>query len=260
MNTPQHLVKNRHDGRVLELVLNRPDRLNALNVGLKQDLVDAFTEAGNDPEVGAVVLTGAGDRAFAAGQDLEESKDFDPSDVDAWIESFENLYNAILGCPKPVVAALNGYAVGSGLQLAMVCDIRIGATTARIGMPEIDDGIPCITGTWSLYDAIGRSRTIDLILTGRMVEAEEALTWGVLSQVVAPEDLNAEAIALAARLAAKPAVAVRLNKQRMRELLGTHWESSVAAAKASHNEAYSTGVPQQLMEDFLARRRQGRTV
>jgi enoyl-CoA hydratase/carnithine racemase len=126
-------------------------------------------------------------------------------------------------------------------------------------MPEIDDGIPCITGTWTLYELIGRGRTTDLVLSGRMIDAAEALQWGVVSEVVPAEQLAGAAAALAARLGAKPAAAMRLNKQWLRELLISHLPAAEEYAKRAHGEAFSSGEPQRLMADFLAKRAAGRS-
>src|SRR2546422_103917 len=121
---------------------------------MRQELASAFEALDVDSAVTAVVLTGAGDRAFAAGQDLNEASDFRPESIEDWIDSFNHLYSAIQVFNKASVAAINGYALGAAFQLALLCDIRIASEKARFGMPEIDDGIPCITGTWTLYEVI----------------------------------------------------------------------------------------------------------
>lgn len=254
----QVLLSNEHGG-VLEVQMNRPERLNALSAALKSQLAEAFRNAQRDPSIGAVLLTGAGDRAFAAGQDLREAELFSVEAIGQWIDSFHDLYSAVLECDKPTIAAINGYAVGAAFQLALLCDIRVIASHAKLGMPEIDDGIPCITGTWTLYEAIGRTRTAELILTGRMITADEALQWGLVTEVTSAEQLMPRARLWAQRLAGKPAAAVSLNKARLRSLLERERESGERFAKEAHAKAYATGVPQQKMADFLARRREGRS-
>jgi enoyl-CoA hydratase/carnithine racemase len=129
------LLVTEHDNGVIMAVINRPDRLNALSTNVKNDLVDLFHWADGSSEVRSVVLTGAGDRAFAAGQDLSEAKDFTPDVIDGWINSFHQLYSAVIECRKPTIAAINGYAVGAAFQLAMLCDLRIASDAARFGMP-----------------------------------------------------------------------------------------------------------------------------
>ena len=253
------LLIERHADGVVEVVINRPQRLNALSTQVKNELVHFFRGANAAADVAAIVLTGGGERAFAAGQDLSEAKDYTPDLIAGWIDSFHHLYSAVLECEKPTVAAVNGYAVGAGFQLLMLCDIRLAADHARFGMPEVDDAIPCITGTWTLYNTIGHARTADLVLTGRMIDAEQALSWGLVKEVVERSALRARAVELATDLARKPAVAVRLNKARLRWLLERERDSAEEFAKVAHAEAYGTGLPQQKMADFLARRREGRS-
>lgn len=241
------------------MAINNPKRLNALSAQTKAELAAFFRQASGDADVRAVVLTGAGDRAFASGQDLSEAKDFSAEHVAGWIDSFHALYSAVLYCDKPTVAAANGYAVGAGFQLLMLCDLRIAGVNARFGMPEIDDAIPCITGTWTLYDTIGHSRTADLVLTGRMISADEARQWGIVSEVVDPSSLQDRSLELATTLARKPEVAVRLNKTRLRVLLERERDAAESYARLAHAEAFKTGLPQQRMTEFLSRRRQGRS-
>jgi enoyl-CoA hydratase/carnithine racemase len=253
------LLLSRHPEGVLEVVINRPERMNALSAKVKSGLTEVFSAANDDHGIASIILRGAGDRAFAAGQDLAEAKDFSPDVISSWIDSFHELYSSVLHCEKPTIAAVNGYAVGAGFQLAMLCDLRIAGDSARFGMPEVDDAIPCITGTWTLYDTLGHSRTADLVLTGRMIDAEEARSWGIVREVVDHAVLPSRAVELATALAQKPAIALRLNKARLRWLLERERESAEAFARTAHREAYETGLPQQKMADFLARRREGRS-
>jgi enoyl-CoA hydratase/carnithine racemase len=243
---------------VADVVLNRPERLNALSHRMREELIDAFRTLDAAGEVRAVLVTGAGDRAFAAGQDLDEAQRFDEDAIESWIEEWTALYRAVLAMDTPTVAAVNGYAVGAAFQLAAVCDIRIAAENARFGMPEIDDAIPCITGTWSLYQLIGRGRIADLILTGRMIDAEEALAWGLVSRVVPSRSLREEARALAASLAAKSAAARRLNKQFLARLACDRLTEFEDYAKDAHRAAFRSGEPQEAMGRFLARQAAGR--
>jgi len=263
MEAPRHsrgdLLIEALEGGVARVVINRPQSLNAISRQLREDLVQVFGELDRDPQVSAIVLTGAGGRAFAAGQDLSEALSFDGSSAAEWIDEWRALYDCVLSLSKPTVAAVDGYAVGAGFQLALVCDLRLASERARFGMPEIDDGIPCITGTWTLYELIGRGRTTDLVLSGRMIDAAEALQWGVVSQVVPAERLAGAAAALAARLGAKPAAAMRLNKRWLRDLLLSHLPAAEEYAKRAHGEAFGSGEPQRLMADFLAKRAAGRS-
>jgi enoyl-CoA hydratase/carnithine racemase len=246
-------------GAVALVTINRPRRLNALAQRTRRDILSAMRSLGVDSAVGAVVLTGAGERAFAAGQDLAEAQDFDQESIDAWIDQWDELYDGVAGLGKPVIAAVNGYAVGAGLQLALVCDLRIAADNARFGMPEIDDAIPCITGTWALYEAIGRARTTELVLTGRMLDAREALQWGLVNRVVGRDQLIDVAVELAGALAAKPRTAMRLNKQWLHRCVMEDFAATKQFAKRAHREAFASGEPQAAMANFLAKRREGRS-
>lgn len=261
MGTPQYadiLVEQRPDG-VAVVTINRPERLNAFSRVTRSELRHALQALDGQSAIGAIVLTGAGARAFAAGQDLAEAQQFDADRAKQWIDEWGALYDAMLSLTKPCIAAVNGYAVGAGFQVALMCDLRIAAEHARFGMPEVDDAIPCITGTWSLYNLIGHAHTADLILSGRMLSAEEALDWGIVARVVADGDLHSDALATARRLAAKPRTAVRLNKQWLRTLLMHQFDETVAFAKQAHAEAFRSGEPREAMAAFLAKRDAGRS-
>lgn len=240
-------------GAVRILRLNRPRVLNAINQEMRRDLATALTAANRDDAAGCIILTGAGDRAFAAGQDLEEAREFTAERARQWIDEFDTVYNALRLADKPSIAAINGYAVGAGFQIALLADLRIAADTARAGMPEINDAIPCITGTWTLWDIIGRSRTADLVLTGRLLDAQEALAWGLFNRVVPAVDLMTT-MQLAAELAAKPRTAARLNKERWRNLTQAATDEALRFAKYAHATAFASGEPRAAMEAFLAKR------
>jgi enoyl-CoA hydratase/carnithine racemase len=253
------LVERTREEGVAVVTLDREDKLNALAHQTRAELAEALSELGAETGVRAIVLKGSGNRAFCAGADLNESKTFAGDDVTDWIDSYDDLYSAVLDCDAPTVAAIDGYAVGSGLQLALLCDLRVATYRARLGMPEIDDAVPCITGTWTLYDLVGRARTTELILTGRLVNADEALAWGLVNAVVPEDELMDEAMALASTLARKPRTAIRLNKERLRTLLRRDHEDTISFAKAAHAHAYGTGEPQEAMAHFLAGRRDDRS-
>lgn len=246
------------DCGVAEITINRPERLNALSHRVREELKAVLTELESRDDTGAVVITGMGDRAFAAGQDLAEAQLFTAESAAGWVDHWREVFDAVLRFPKPTVAAVNGYAVGAGFQLALVCDLRVASERARFGMPEIDDGIPCITGTWTLYELIGRGRSLDLVLTGRMLSAAEALDWGIVSRVVSHEKVRAAARSLAETLAAKPGTAMRLNKSWYRQLLLERLTPAEHYAKRAHTEAFASGEPQVKMAEFLTKRATGR--
>ncbi len=221
---------------------------------MRRQLIQALVAMENDTGVGAVVLTGAGDRAFGAGQDLEESSSFDADRSEQWVAEWEHLYDALRSLTKPVVAALNGVAVGSAFQVALLCDFRIGHSGVRMGQPEIDVGIPSTTGPWIMREHLGLARTIDLTLTGRLMDAKECSALGIINDIVPAAEVLSASVELARKLAAKPPVAMRLNKQRFREMTQVGFRECLEAGVRNQREAYGSGEPARMMTAFLAER------
>ena len=240
-------------GDVALITLNRPKALNAWHRPMRQMLMAALKAGEADAAVRALVLTGQGE-AFSAGQDLHEAMDFDPDRAAEWIVEWEALYDLIRSLSKPLIAALNGVAAGSAFQVALLCDFRIGHAGVRMGQPEIDSGIASTTGPWIMREMIGLARTIDLTLTGRMMDAEECRSIGLINRLVARERVLAEALALAGELAAKPPVAMRLNKQRFREVTEAGFRDCLEAGMRIQRESFATGEPARMMEEFFAQR------
>jgi enoyl-CoA hydratase len=198
------------DGSVLILTLNRPKVLNALNVETLDALSRAIDAARGDAGVRVIVITGAGDRSFVAGADINELAAQTPVDGREHARRGQALFDRIERLGKPVIAAINGFALGGGCELAMACTIRLAADTARLGQPEINLGlIPGYAGSQRLPRLVGRGRALELLLTGNPVTADEAWRIGLVNKVVPAADLMAEARGLAQALAAKAPVAVR---------------------------------------------------
>jgi len=242
-------------GVVRRITLNRPDRLNAWNKEMRDELIAALDGAEAETAVRAIVLTGAGDRAFGAGQDLNESKGFDAARAGLWMAEWKALYNRFRLGAKPIVAALNGLAAGSAFQVALLCDFRVAHAGVTLGQPEIKAGIPTVTGNWIMREMIGLARTVDLTLTGRMLDAEEAFAFGLISRLVAEDQVQAVALALAEELAAQPPGAMRLDRQRLAEVTQAGFDDAMEAGTRIQTEAYASGEPQAMMEDFFAARR-----
>lgn len=243
------------EGPVFKITLNRPQVLNAWNAAMREELIDALTEAEDNDVVRAVILTGAGDRAFGAGQDLNETKTFDADRAEVWIGEWEKLYVRFRTLSKPIIAALNGVAAGSAFQVALLCDLRIGHAGVRMGQPEINSGIPSTTGPWIMREMLGMARTIDLTLTGRLMNADEAERIGLINRLVPQDKVAEEATKLALELASKPPVAMRLDRQRFREMTEAGLQDALSAGIRIQREAYATGEPARMMEAFLAKRR-----
>jgi len=247
-------IEVRKEDNIGIITLNRPEKLNAWHKPMRDELVDALKNFENNQNIRAIILTGAGDRAFCAGQDLGEAKTFDPDRAEEWIEEWRVVYGLLISLSKPLVAALNGVAAGSGFQVALLTDIRIGHPGVKMGQPEINSGIASITGPWIMKEMLGRSRTIELALTGRMMDAEECYRIGLIHKLVPQEKLMSETFSIARLLASKPPVAMRLTKQRFREVTEKGLEDVLEAAARIHREGYATGEPQAVMKKFLEQR------
>ncbi|NND45735.1 MAG: enoyl-CoA hydratase [Xanthomonadales bacterium] len=203
-------VRSRAADGVLTLTINREDKLNALNRAVLEALHDAFTDAARRPDIRCVVLTGAGRRAFAAGADVGEIRALEQDQVEAFVDFGHELMNSIENLGKPVIAAIHGYALGGGCELALACTLRIASTEAQIGLPEIGLGlIPGYGGTQRLSRLAGRGRALHLMLTGKPIKAEQALQWGILNEVVEPDALDDTVQALAGRLARSAPLAMQ---------------------------------------------------
>jgi len=198
------------DGSVASLTVNRPKVLNALNLQTLDELRRAILDLKHDDTVRAVILTGAGDKSFVAGADINELAVQTPTSGREHAVRGQHVLDLIEHMGKPVIAAINGYALGGGCELAMACTMRIAADTAKLGQPEINLGImPGYAGTQRLARIAGRGRALELLLTGEQISAQEAHRLGLVNRVVPAASLMAEAKALASALAGKAPVAVR---------------------------------------------------
>ena len=203
------LLIDTQDG-IRTITVNRPDKLNALNSATLDALHQAFDEAAADAAVRVVVLTGAGEKAFVAGADISEMNGLTPVEGRDFSLRGQRMMRRIERMPKPVIAAINGLALGGGLELAMCCHLRIAADTAKVGQPEINLGlIPGFGGSQRLLRLAGRAATLELCLTGAPIGAERARELGIVNRVVAAADLQAETMKLAGQLANAAPLALR---------------------------------------------------
>ena len=216
--TYENLIVERKDG-VGIIAINRPKALNALSRGTVAELARAIEELAAADSVRAIVLTGAGEKAFVAGADISEFNTLQSAEeAAAYARAGQEVLNRIEHLPKPVIAAINGYALGGGCELAMACDIRLAADTARLGQPEINLGIiPGYGGTQRLPRLVGRGTAKLLVLVGDAITADEALRIGLVDAVVPAAELMDKALELAGKLASKAPVALRLCKQAINE-------------------------------------------
>ena len=198
------------EGAVAVVTVNRPKVLNALNIATLDELAATMRQLQRDESVRCVIVTGAGEKSFIAGADINELAALTPTAGREHARAGQAVFDIIEQLGKPVIAAINGYALGGGCELAMACTIRIAADTARLGQPEINLGIiPGYGGTQRLARLIGAGRALELLLTGEQIGAAEAYRLGLVNRVVPAADLMAEAHRLAAAIAAKAPVAVR---------------------------------------------------
>jgi enoyl-CoA hydratase len=192
------------------VTINRPEKLNALNDRTVEELEQAFTAIGSEPSVRGVILTGAGEKAFVAGADIGELSTQSPVDGRERSLRGQRVLDRIEGLGKPVIAAVNGFALGGGCELAMACHLRVASENAKLGTPEVKLGIMCgYAGTQRLSRLVGKGRALELLLTGEMVDAQEAHRIGLVNKVVAKDQLLAETEALLRKMLANGPVSLR---------------------------------------------------
>lgn len=217
----EHLAVRRHD-TVAELVLDRPEAHNALSTAMAREVVAACAALSADPAVRAVVLTSASAKAFCVGADLKERNSYSDADLMRQRPVFRAAFGAVLDLPVPSIAAVHGFALGGGYELALSCDLIVADDTAVVGLPEVSVGvIPGGGGTQLLPRRVGYARAAELIFTGRRVEAAEALALGLVDRVVPAGESRTAALGLAADIAANSPVGVRNAKRALRRSLGS---------------------------------------
>jgi len=209
------ILVEKHDG-VATLTINRPDKLNALNSQVHLEGVAALEELRDDEEVRVVVITGAGEKSFIAGADISEFAGKTPVTQRAVFQN-KTLFNSIDSFPKPVIAMINGFCLGGGCELSLACDIRIASENAKIGQPEINLGIiPGGGGTQRLTRLIGEGKSMEMILTGDMIDANSALELGLVNHVFSPEELKEKTMKMAGKIASKSPIALQMGKEAVK--------------------------------------------
>ena len=253
MSAFETLLIEPHPGAVV-IRLNRPAALNALNGALMDELATALDEAEADPRVLAIVITGS-DKAFAAGADIKEMapRTYAQNVAEDFIT---RNWERTASCRKPVIAAVAGYALGGGCELAMMCDIIIAADNARFGQPEITIGIvPGAGGSQRLTRSVGKAKAMDLILTGRMIDAEEAERIGLVSRVVPLASLMEEALAVAAKLASLPPLGVITAKALVQAAFETPMSQGIRQERQAFHAMFALNDQKEGMAAFLEKRK-----
>jgi len=227
------------DGGVATITLTRPP-MNALSIQMQQEIAHASRELGSRPNVRAVILYG-GPKLFAAGADVKEMAGMTYQDMVRASVGLQDAFTAVTRIPQPTIAAVTGYALGGGCELAMCCDLRIAADDAKLGQPEILLGIiPGAGGTQRLPRLVGLSRAKEIILTGRFVAADEALSIGLVNRVVPAADTYSAAVELATRLANGPALAMRAAKEAIDRGIETDLETGLAIERLQFSALFAT--------------------
>lgn len=247
------MIKTATDGRVATITLDRPEALNALNTQLMEELVEAASGFDGDPGIGAIIITG-NERAFAAGADIKELAVQDYSSM--YASDFFAPWDRFAKLRTPKIAAVSGYALGGGCELAMMCDIILAADNAKFGQPEVKIGcIPGIGGTQRLTRLIGRARAMDLILTGRMVDAAEAYALGLVSRVVPSAELMNVAQETAATIAGYAKDITMMARACVAQAEETTLGAGIAFERQMYHALYGQSSQQEGMTAFLEKRK-----
>ncbi len=253
MNAPPR-IRVEHAGDTARVVIDNAHKANALDSALLDALRETFEGFAADPPR-AVILSGAGDKAFAGGADLRELGALKVDTARSFITRVHAACDAVRRCPAPVIARLRGYALGAGLELAASCDIRIASDDAVFGMPEVRFGIPSVVEAALLPRLIGRGRAAWFLLTGRNIDARTALEWGLVERIVPIAALDAEIESTVAAIREMDAAAVREQKRLLAFWDERPLSEGIAESIDALARSYSDGVPNRLIGGFLAARR-----
>jgi len=244
-------IKLEQQGNVGVMTINRPEALNALNTEVLSDIKKALDEIEANDDIYVVVLTGEG-RSFVAGADIAQMRDFGAVDAKAFGDAGNSVFLRIENFAKPVIAAVNGFALGGGCELSMACDIRIASEKAKFGQPEVGLGItPGFGGTQRLPRIVGIGKAMELILSAKVISAAEAKEIGLVNQVVAPEELMPTALALATTIASQAQIAVRASKQCIRRGVQTDISTAVTYEALAFGVCCDTEDQYDAMDAFV---------
>jgi len=249
------VVEFETSGDVALITLNRPDKLNAINDDVLHGLLDAVDAVGRDDAVGAAVLSGRG-RAFSAGGDIEAMSGMDEEEFAGTISRYMRVSAAFRACPKPVVAAIHGYALAGGFELALMCDVRFAATGTQFGLPDTPLGLSPTSGmTYLLPRVVGLGRAMYLTLNAESIDAEEAERIGFVNRITAPEALLPEAEAFAHRVASYPRVGVAWTKLGFHRALDGPFEAATRSEEEGELACFRSAETRERFRGFLDRKR-----
>ncbi len=253
MATEQVVLKN-IDGHVATLTINRPEKLNALNIATLARMVEELNDLAANDDIRVVILTGAGEKSFVAGADIAEFEGRSPVDQFR-VMTDSSAFLAVDQFPKPIIAAINGFCLGGGCELALACDIRIASEKAKLGQPEINLGLlPGGGGTQRLPRLVGMGAALKMLYTGDFIRADEAHRIGLVDEVVPPDQLEARAKELANTIASKSPVALRLIKQAVRTSARTSLDEGLKQEVTLFSLAFASEDKKEGVDAFLNKR------
>jgi enoyl-CoA hydratase len=244
---------------ILILTINRQQNYNSWTSALRDEMARKLLAANSDDAIRGAIITGAGDKAFCSGQHLPELEEFeDGSKIVEWLARLTHCYDAVRGFSKPLVAAVNGVAAGSGFQVTQFCDWVIAHPAVKLGQTEVNSGLPSVFGTWLMWERIGR-RAIQMSLKGMLVTADEARQLGFVHEVVERERVMQTAIAAVNELAKQPRVAYQLSKEANRAFDEERYKNAMNMALGYYKRAFDGGAPQAEIARFFEKRAQRKT-
>jgi enoyl-CoA hydratase/carnithine racemase len=248
-------LDKREQGTVAFVTLDNQKKLNTLNRALMTEFIATVVSLSHVDGLRAVVLSGVGDKAFIGGANIPEMSGLDPNSARDFITLVHQTCDCLRRCPVPVIARIDGFALGAGLEVAVSCDLRIATDRAKFGMPETKVGIPSVVEAALIPRLIGGGRASELLMLGEIIDAPTALNWGLVERVVAPNMLDAEIEKVLRALFAAGPQAVRLQKTLMQQWENLPTDQAIAAGIDAFSEAYKTDEPGRLMAAFLNRKR-----
>ncbi len=241
--------------RIGIITVNRPEQLNSMNAETRSEMADSFEKMDNDPKIAVVILTGSPGKAFIAGADIKEFAEMKLENSEEMKEDWR-VTKVISGMKKPVIAMIDGFCLGGGLEIAMSCDLRISSNRSKLGQPEINIGIiPGAGGTQRLTRLVGEGRAMELILTGRMINAEEALQYGILNFIFTPEELEEKTMELANTIASKSSYAVERAKRSVKAVAEMSLEKGLKYEQDLFIECFKSEDGKEGIKAFIEKRK-----
>ena len=241
--------------RIGIITVNRPEQLNSMNSETRSEMADSFEKMDNDPKIAVVILTGSPGKAFIAGADIKEFAEMKLENSEEMKEDWR-VTKVISGMKKPVIAMIDGFCLGGGLEIAMSCDLRISSNRSKLGQPEINIGIiPGAGGTQRLTRLVGEGRAMELILTGRMINAEEALQYGILNFIFTPEELEEKTMELANTIASKSSYAVERAKRSVKAVAEMSLEKGLKYEQDLFIECFKSEDGKEGIKAFIEKRK-----